>query len=152
MRRFLQHLKDSGQLEVITKPVSPILQAPRLARGRGPVLFERIDGSQAIVNLLASRALLAQALNVDDRGLLHKLLSTAATGKTVMQDLAWDLERTPDLRKLPIMKFFERDGGSYITAGIVVAKYGHRINASVHRMMVVDKTSLAVRLVPPRHT
>jgi UbiD family decarboxylase len=152
VRRFIQHLKDSGQLEVITKPVSPILQAPRLARGRGPVLFERINGSQAIVNLLASRALLAQALNVNERGLMHKLLSTAATGKTVMQDLAWDLERTPDLRKLPIMKFFERDGGSYITAGIVVAKYGHRINASVHRMMVVDKTSLAVRLVPPRHT
>ncbi|MGZ4852305.1 MAG: UbiD family decarboxylase, partial [Halobacteriota archaeon] len=76
MRRFIQHLKDSGQLEVITKRVSPILQAPRLARGRGPVLFERIDGSQAIVNLLASRALLAQALDVNERGLMHKLLST----------------------------------------------------------------------------
>ena len=116
------------------------------------MLFERINGSQAIVNLLASRALLAQALNVEERGLVRKLLSTAPTGKTIIKDLAWDLERAPDLGKLPIMKFFERDGGPYITAGVVIAKYGDRINASVHRMMVIDKTSLAVRLVPPRHT
>jgi UbiD family decarboxylase len=116
------------------------------------MLFKRISGSQAIVNVLASRALLAQALKVDERGLINKLLTTEATGKTEIQDLAWDLECTPDLSKLPVMKFFERDGGPYVTAGVLVAKYGRRINASVHRMMVIDKTTLAVRLVPPRHT
>jgi len=152
MRRFIEHLKQSGQLEVVSKPVSPILEAPRLAKGRGPVLFENIDGSQAIVNLLASRALLAQAFSVDERGLIQKLLTTPATGKTEVREVAWDEERTPDLSKLPIMKFFERDGGPYITAGVVVAKYGGNVNASVHRMMVTGKTSLAVRLVPPRHT
>ncbi|MGZ8879928.1 MAG: UbiD family decarboxylase, partial [Halobacteriota archaeon] len=51
MRRFVQHLRESGQLEVITKAVSPILEAPRLAQGRGPILFERVGGCRAIVNL-----------------------------------------------------------------------------------------------------
>jgi len=142
---------NSGQLEVITKAVSPILEAPRLAYERGPVLFERVGGCQAIVNLIGSRALLAHALGVHEGGLISKLLSTAPNGKTTVQDFAWDVEQTPDLSKLPVMKFFERDGGPYITAGVLVVKFGQRVNASVHRMMVIDDTSLAVRLVPPRH-
>jgi 4-hydroxybenzoate decarboxylase len=90
-------------------------------------------------------------LRVNERGLISKLLRTAPEGKTTLQDFTWDVDQTPDLSKLPVMKFFERDGGPYITAGVLVVKYGQRINASVHRMMVVDDTSLAVRLVPPRH-
>jgi anhydromevalonate phosphate decarboxylase len=151
MRQFVQYLMDSGQLETITKPVSPILEAQRLASGRGPVLFNNIDGCRAVVNLIGSRSLLARALDVDQAGFITKLLRTAPDGRVAIKDVAWDLDRTPDLGKLPIMKFFERDGGRYITAGILVAKYGQKVNASVHRMMVVDKTSLAVRLVPPRH-
>jgi UbiD family decarboxylase len=151
MRQFVQYLMDSGQLETITKPVSPILEARRLASGRGPVLFNNIDGCRAVVNLIGSRSLLARALDVDQAGLIKKLLRTAPDGRVAIKDAAWDQDRTPDLGKLPIMKFFERDGGRYITAGILVAKYGQKVNASVHRMMVIDKTSLAVRLVPPRH-
>jgi UbiD family decarboxylase len=151
MRRFVQYLMDSGQLEVIAKAVSPILEAPRLAQGRGPVLFERVGGCRAIVNLIGSRALLAHVLRVNERELISKLLRTAPEGKTTVQDFTWDVDHTPDLSKLPVMKFFERDGGPYITAGVLVVKYGQRINASVHRMMVIDDTSLAVRLVPPRH-
>jgi 3-polyprenyl-4-hydroxybenzoate decarboxylase len=138
---------DSGQLEVIAKAVSPILEAPRLAQGRGPVLFERVGGCRAIVNLIGSRALLAHVLRVNERELISKLLRTAPEGKTTVQDFTWDVDHTPDLSKLPVMKFFERDGGPYITAGVLVVKYGQRINASVHRMMVIDDTSLAVRLV-----
>jgi anhydromevalonate phosphate decarboxylase len=151
MRQFVQYLMDSGQLETITKPVSPILEAQRLASGRGPVLFNNIDGCRAVVNLIGSRSLLARALNADQAGLIKKLLRTAPDGRVAIKDVAWDQDRTPDLGKLPIMKFFERDGGRYITAGILVAKHGQKVNASVHRMMVIDKTSLAVRLVPPRH-
>jgi UbiD family decarboxylase len=99
MRRFVQHLMDSGQLEVITKPVSPILEAPRLARGRGPVLFERVGGCRAIVNLIGSRALLAHALKVNEQGLISRLLSTAPEGKTMVQDFTWDVDQAPDLSK-----------------------------------------------------
>ncbi len=151
MRQFVQYLMDSGQLETIKRPVSPILEAQRLASGRGPVLFSNIDGCRAIVNLIGSRSLLARALGVDQPRLMNKLLHTAPDGQVAIKDVAWDRDSTPDLSRLPIMKFFERDGGRYITAGVLVAKYGEKVNASVHRMMVIGKTSLAVRLVPPRH-
>ncbi|MFQ5887571.1 MAG: UbiD family decarboxylase, partial [Candidatus Hydrothermarchaeales archaeon] len=53
-----------------------------------------------------------------------------------------------DLNKIPILKHFKGDGGRYITSGIVVAndeEFGR--NVSIHRMMVLDKTRLAARLV-----
>jgi len=152
MRDFIQRLMDLGELEVVEEKISPILEAPHLARGKGPMLFEKINGSEAVINLVGSRAILAQALGVDAKGLIKKLLHAEPTGKTFDQEYDWPRDVSPDLTKLPIMKFHERDGGPYITAGILVAKYGHRENASIHRMMVVDKTSLAVRLVPPRHS
>jgi len=152
MRDFIQRLRELGELEVVEEKISPILEAPRLAHGKGPMLFKRINGCRAIINLVGSRTILAQALGVDIKGLIKKLLHTEPTGKTLDQEYDWPRDASPDLTKLPIMKFYERDGGSYITAGILVAKYGQRINASIHRMMVVDRTSLAVRLVPPRHS
>ncbi|MGB3907388.1 MAG: UbiD family decarboxylase, partial [Methanomethylovorans sp.] len=45
-----------------------------------------------------------------------------------------------------------KDGGLYITAGIVVSEYEGTMNASIHRLMVLGKDKLAARLVPPRHT
>ena len=152
MRQFIKHLKEQGELTVVEKQVSPILEAPRLSQGGGPILFKRIDGSKAVVNLIGSRRILADALKVEEKGLMKKLLETGPTGTTSIQDFDWQCETRPNLAKLPIMKFFERDGGRYITAGILIAKYGERVNASIHRMMVLDSTSLAVRLVPPRHT
>ncbi|MHB9302853.1 UbiD family decarboxylase [Thermofilum pendens] len=57
-----------------------------------------------------------------------------------------------DLFRLPVPKFFERDGGRYITAGVFIAKdpLTGAVNASIHRAMILDEESLAVRLVP-RH-
>ncbi len=151
MRQFIEHLKEQGLLTVIEREVSPILEAARLAKGGAPTFFERIDGSNAIVNLVASRKILAQALSVDEKGLIKKLAHTEPNGTTTVRDYDWPREAQPNLAELPIMKFFERDGGRYVTAGILVAKYGDHINASIHRMMVLDDSSLAVRLVPPRH-
>lgn len=152
MRQFIRHLKEQGQLTTVENEVSPILEAPMLSRGAGPTFFEKIDGSRSIVNLVGSRRILADALNVDEKGLINKLAHTEPTGTTSVQDFNWPREMGPDLAKLPVMKFFERDGGRYITAGILIARYGEHVNASIHRMMVLDSTSLAVRLVPPRHT
>lgn len=57
-----------------------------------------------------------------------------------------------DLSKLPILKHYPKDGGKYITAGIVVAKDpdSGQTNASIHRMLVRDDNHLGIRIVP-RH-
>ena len=57
-----------------------------------------------------------------------------------------------DLSKLPILTHYQRDGGAYITAGVIFARdpeNGTR-NASIHRMLVLDDKHLTVRIVP-RH-
>ena len=55
-----------------------------------------------------------------------------------------------DLGKIPILTHYKRDGGAYITAGVVFArdpKTGIQ-NASIHRMMVLDDKRLVIRIVP----
>jgi UbiD family decarboxylase len=59
---------------------------------------------------------------------------------------------SPDLSRLPIMTYFAGDGGPYITSAVVVSKFDGKINACVHRMMMIGKDRLAARLVPGRHT
>ncbi|MCL2687698.1 MAG: UbiD family decarboxylase, partial [Methanobrevibacter sp.] len=55
-----------------------------------------------------------------------------------------------DLSKIPILTHYKRDGGAYITAGVVFAKdlqTGIQ-NASIHRMLVLGKDKLTIRIVP----
>ena len=55
-----------------------------------------------------------------------------------------------DLSKIPILTHYKRDGGAYITAGVVFARDPESgvQNASIHRMMVLDDKRLVIRIVP----
>ncbi len=62
-------------------------------------------------------------------------------------------EEKTDFSKVPILTHFERDGGPYITAGIVVAKdpeTGYR-NSSFNRMMLRADSRFGIRMMPPQH-
>ncbi len=55
-----------------------------------------------------------------------------------------------DLSKLPVPTYYKKDGGAYLTAGVIIAKdpeTGIR-NASIHRMLVNGTDRLGVRIVP----
>ena len=55
-----------------------------------------------------------------------------------------------NLDKIPILTHYKRDGGAYITAGVVFARDPETgvQNASIHRMMVLDNKRLVIRIVP----
>ncbi|MCC7553097.1 MAG: UbiD family decarboxylase [Methanobacteriaceae archaeon] len=55
-----------------------------------------------------------------------------------------------DLNKIPILTHYKRDGGAYITSGVVFAEdpETHIQNASIHRMLLLDNKRLAIRIVP----
>lgn len=55
-----------------------------------------------------------------------------------------------DLDKIPILTHYKRDGGAYITSGVVFARdpVSGIQNASIHRMMVLDNKRLVIRIVP----
>ena len=158
-REFIEDLKKNGRLTVIDRPVSKEYEAPILAHEtKGPIFFNNIDGTKAIMNLLGSREELGQMLGVPKENIIPRLADVAADGEVIIVKDSPTKEvliegDAVDLTKIPIMNHFEKDGGEgYITAGIVVAEYEGEKNASIHRLMVVDKNTLAARLVPPRHT
>ena len=55
-----------------------------------------------------------------------------------------------DLSKLPIPQYFPIDAGKYLTSAMVFVMDKGISNASFHRMLVIDKNTMAIRIVP-RH-
>ena len=155
LREFLDRLKKEGSLQEINRPISPIFEAPHYVyQDKRPVLFHDCNGMRAAMNVLNSRETLAKALGVTPDNIINKLTNTNFNGqiKHVDKSPMFEAKSKACLSRLPIMKHFKKDGGSYITAGIVVSKYKDMYNASIHRLMVVNDNTLAARLVPPRHT
>ncbi|MDY0267445.1 MAG: UbiD family decarboxylase [Methanimicrococcus sp.] len=158
-RDFIDRLKESGRLTEVKQAVSKDFEAPIYAhKTKGPILFHDVGGSKAIMNLLGTREELGAMLGVSKEEIIQRLANITPCGEVVVvkdsptKEVIVE-ENDVDLFKLPIMKHFERDGGEgYITAGIVVSEYEGEKNASIHRLMLIDKNRLAARLVPPRHT
>ncbi len=155
-REFIKQLRSSGRLTEVKDPVSAKFKAPSIASDtEGPVLFHDVDGSKAIMNVLGSREELASMLGVDRSSIIQKLSEVQPDGEVKVVDNSPTMEvieEDVDLFSLPIMTHFEKDGGPYITAGIVVSEFEGVMNAAIHRLQVVGKDKLAARLVPPRHS
>ena len=119
-----------------------------------PVLFENLDGFRAVGNLWSTRERIARAMNTAPADLSQKMLGamdspsppqeieSAPFDKNILTDF--------DLRESAIPKFYNGDGGRFITAGVVVAEHDGIRNMSFHRMMVVGEKKFAIRVVP-RH-
>lgn len=152
-RGFIEKLRTGGKLTEITKPLSPVYEVSSNA-GKGPVLFTNVNGSKVIMNLLSSREILAEALGVTPDNIIEHLSSCQPEGEVrlVEDSPVKEVIEKPDLNKIPILTHFEGDGAPYITAGVVVSEYEGMMNASVHRLRVIGKDRLAVRLVEFRHT
>jgi 2,5-furandicarboxylate decarboxylase 1 len=92
-------------------------------------------------NLLSSLTRIATALGTEESGLqgliaeaIGRPLPPRIVDAPPCQDVAID---TPDLEtELPIPRFFEREGGPYITAGAIVARDSAtgRANLSIARL------------------
>jgi len=66
------------------------------------------------------------------------------------ESLTFENKRNVNLLKLPIPKFFPGDGGRYLTSAIVFAEIpdSKAVNASIHRIMVLDEKNAVIRIVP----
>ena len=155
MRGFLAALEACGELHRVRRPVDPRfeLAAVLSLRERGPAqLFERVDNHSmpVVANLLTSRERMAQALGIA-RGELHAFCLAALRNPVapvmVERGAVQEVEHRSNLALgdlLPVPTWFEREGGPYITAGVIVAKdpeTGHR-NASIARLRLEGSTRL----------
>ncbi len=119
-----------------------------------PIFFPDFPGGPLIINLWASRSRLADYFDVEKGKLLDEL------GKAVEKpikpeqvergELEDNIEDSFDLRELPIPKYYPKDGGRYLTSGIVIAERDGERNLSYHRMMLRDDKTFTIRICP-RH-
>jgi UbiD family decarboxylase len=151
MREFISLMREKGEVEDIEGPVDLRLEAPKMASGTDKLLFfHNITGHKAVMNVTATRSALACALGMEESGMV-RALARVECGGTVTEGNTLGMSH-PDLGKIPVMTHFPKDAGPYITAGIVFSRHGDIENASIHRMLVLDGTHVAARLVEGRHT
>ncbi|MEM3400047.1 MAG: UbiD family decarboxylase [Candidatus Micrarchaeia archaeon] len=159
-RDFLRLLDEKGMLIHIKKPVSTKLEAAGImhALEGKPLIFENVKGydMKVVANVFSSRKLVAMCLNKKEEELVFEMKRAIENpveprlfeGKTAP---CQEIVEGPSIRKLPILFHAEKDGGPYITSGVVFAydeKYGR--NMSFHRLMQIDERKFSVRILP-RH-
>jgi 2,5-furandicarboxylate decarboxylase 1 len=160
LRDFLGQSEKEKDVLHVEEKVSPRFEISYVTKSfdkDGPILlFERVDGSRrkVVANVCGTRRRICRALDVGPDTLHKKLVNawhSPKKAKTVKNGDAVRV-RTVNLSSIPILTHFEKDAGPYITSAIVHARGldGQIENVSVHRLQVLDKNHLAIRLVP-RH-
>lgn len=161
LRSFLERLETKGEVSHVKDEVSTRFEVPFIMKefnSEGPVLFfENLKDHEMkiVTNVCGTRDRISEALNVG-RNQLHSRLAEAwrmPRKPDIIEDgPVKEVIESPDLSKIPILTHFEKDAGPYITSAVIHAESanGKVGNVSVHRLQVLDKTHLAIRLVP-RH-
>jgi UbiD family decarboxylase len=120
-----------------------------------PQLF-RVEGYPipAAGNVVASRRALLHALGAGSEAEAYARLLGAlreAGRPAGVEGTPGGLRRLPGLLgDVPAVKFYEGEGGPYITSSVFIACLGGVCNASIHRVMVLGRDAAVARLVP-RH-
>ncbi|MEW6748712.1 MAG: UbiD family decarboxylase [Candidatus Micrarchaeota archaeon] len=160
-REFVDRLKDDGRLKVAKRKLSKHLELAGLMRAVDgtPVLVPEVSGSAfpAVGNVFSTRELVCDYLGIRKSELIPKLvhaINNPSKPEPVPESQAPVMENrldSVDLGCLPIPFHAEKDGGPYLSSAIVIA-YDKELgrNLSFHRMMVIGKDRVAVRILP-RH-
>jgi len=154
LREFVSELEKRELLIKIRKPVDTKYEVATLMRmldGK-PLLFENVKrySMPIAANLCSSRELVAMGLGVRKEELICKIMEAIDNPKkpeTV--EASGYRELDTDLSKLPILTHYPIDGGPYISSGIIIARDPELgLNASYHRMMVIGKDKVVMRILP----
>lgn len=161
LRLFLEgESKLDGQVVREGRELSPLYEIPSVMRAHdsGPVtVFGRVKGGsmKVVSGVCATRERIFRAVGAGPGDYCARLMEASGnplTPKVLEDGPVLATHSSPDLRKLPVLTHYEKDPGPYITAGMVVARGtgGKFQNASIHRLLVLGKDRLAIRIVP-RH-
>jgi UbiD family decarboxylase len=166
-RAIVEQLEADGELAIVEKPVERRIEMARVIRAMGdrPVLFQSVSdfsastatGVPVVANLCARRSTMARALDVAADRLLFVLANALShpseppvVGRAACQEV---IEPRVNLDQIPILTHQERDGGPYVTAGVLVTvdpEFGP--NMAIHRLMQMDRRRFTARLVENRGT
>jgi 2,5-furandicarboxylate decarboxylase 1 len=154
-RSMLSRMEAAGHVLRVAKPVQPQHISALCAQAPAAVLCEQVDdyGIPVIGGLFWTRARMASALGWSPGELAHRFAAGVAKPLApVMVDDA-PCQQTVvtgedvDLTALPIPFMQEKDGGPYISAGVVIANEpGAGLNAGCYRLMFRTRNELGIDL------
>jgi 4-hydroxy-3-polyprenylbenzoate decarboxylase len=175
---FIEALRKRSDLLEIAAPVDPFLEITEIAdrcvkSGRAPaLLFTNVRRSDmpVFINAFASSSRMASALGVDGLDALgdkiRQLLKLAQPGaggsklgifpKVVRNAPCQEIvleSGDVDLRRLPILTCWPKDGGPFITLPLVFTKHpdtGNQ-NVGVYRMQVYDQRTTGMHWQRHKH-
>ena len=154
-RDTLARLDRAGALRRLRKEVDARHLSALVVKSDQPVLFERVRGFdiQVAGGLFWNRKRLAAALGWAEAELGTRFaagVSAMIEPQMVHDAPAQEIVRTGgdvDLTELPIPLLAEKDGGPYISAGVVMARGAGRVNAGVYRLMYRSRDETGIDLV-----
>jgi 2,5-furandicarboxylate decarboxylase 1 len=164
MRGFLAALEASGDLHRVLRAVDSRFEIAAVLslRDRGPAqLFERVGAHSMplVANLLNSRARIACALGIARNELhdfclaaLRSPIAPVMVGQGPVQEVVHGSGIVlGDL--LPVPTWFEREGGPYISAGVIIAKdpQSERRNVSIARLRLEGGSRLMAGIARNHH-
>ena len=147
---------DNENIIEITDELSSEYEVSRVLRDypKDTVIIKNVKGFDmpVISGICNTRAKIAESINCEVSEITEKIIE--ASDNPIKVDKFTDFSEynslDVNLDKIPILTHYKRDGGKYITAGVVFARdpVSGVQNASIHRMMVLDNKRLVIRIVP----
>jgi len=120
------------------------------------VLFENVEGSnfKVVGNVCGERKRLLEAIATTEDE-YHNYIYNAMENPLpceIVNGPYFKVEESISVADLPITKHYESEKNYYITSGIVIARDKEKgfQNSSIHRLMLLDEETFAIRIVP-RH-
>ncbi len=163
LRSFVKCLEEDKALKIVRTPLSPDLEIPGVIAefDKGPALFfnsiRGFEGFKAVGNVINTRDKLYRALGVkSDVELYKRLLWAEEVAQSYRPNETSNALFEPlpevDLFKLPIPRYYPVEPRPYLSSAVVIGleRENGVLNASIHRLSVVDRDKLVIRLVP-RH-
>lgn len=159
MREFLNRvLEEDFKVIKIEKEVSAEYEVAKILREhpKDVLIFENVKGydMKIISGVCNTRDKIARGISVTVPEITKRIMKATENPMPVENVESvrenFNTQKEPDLSKIPVPTYYKKDGGAYITAGVVIAKdpeTGIR-NASIHRMLVSGKDKLGIRIVP----
>ncbi|MEN6551506.1 MAG: UbiD family decarboxylase [Methanobacterium sp.] len=159
MREFLNLvLEEDFKVITVEKEVSAEYEVAKILREhpKDVLIFENVKGydMKIISGICNTRDKIARGISVTVPEITKRIMNATENPipiknvENVKEN--FNTQKEPDLSKIPVPTYYKKDGGAYMTAGVVIAKdpeTGIR-NASIHRMLVSGKDKLGIRIVP----
>lgn len=158
MRDFLKAIENDFKVINVENEISTKYEVSKFLKqhDKEVVIFKNIKESEMgiISGICNTREKIARSISVTVPQITSRIVE-ATENPTPIEKVEtttknFQVSMDADLTKLPVPTYYRKDGGPYLTAGVIIAKdpvTGVR-NASIHRMLVNGTDMLGVRIVP----